>query len=161
MQNSVSEGAPFEPPSPIVGNAPYNNEAASTSLDNNGSPAFPSEAQAYSYNDVFPPLPQNQTPTLTSSNQLGQWKNKMRIHASVVTQVFTIPYEERKLDNSEKFGESESMRTCSHITAATGALIEISSSKDQSLTFLVTGKMNAVFEARRKILAHFQTQVRI
>jgi hypothetical protein len=41
----------------------------------------------------------------------------------------------------------------------TGAHIEISSSKDMSLTFLVTGKQNAVLEARRKILTHFQTQV--
>lgn len=43
----------------------------------------------------------------------------------------------------------------------TGAHIEISSSKDQSLTFLVTGKQNEVLEARRKILTHFQTQVSI
>jgi polyribonucleotide nucleotidyltransferase len=40
----------------------------------------------------------------------------------------------------------------------TGAHIEISSGKDQSLTFLVTGKANEVLEARRKILIHFQTQ---
>lgn len=43
----------------------------------------------------------------------------------------------------------------------TGARIEISSSKDQSLTFLVTGKQNEVLEARRKILTHFQTQVNL
>lgn len=41
----------------------------------------------------------------------------------------------------------------------TGAHIEISSGKDQSLTFLVSGKQNEVLEARRKILTHFQTQV--
>lgn len=40
----------------------------------------------------------------------------------------------------------------------TGAHIEISSGKDQSLTFLVTGKQSEVLEARRKILVHFQTQ---
>lgn len=40
----------------------------------------------------------------------------------------------------------------------TGAHIEISSGKDQSLTFLVTGKANEVMEARRKIFVHFQTQ---
>lgn len=43
----------------------------------------------------------------------------------------------------------------------TGAHIEISSSRDQSLTFLVSGKQNEVLEARRKILTHFQTQVKI
>jgi hypothetical protein len=46
------------------------------------------------------------------------------------------------------------------IMKETGAHIEISSSKDMSLTFLVTGKQNAVLDARRKILTHFQTQVR-
>lgn len=40
----------------------------------------------------------------------------------------------------------------------TGAHIEISSGKDQSLTFLVTGKTTEVLEARRKIFIHFQTQ---
>ena len=40
----------------------------------------------------------------------------------------------------------------------TGAHIEISSGKDQSLTFLVTGKATEVLEARRKIYVHFQTQ---
>lgn len=39
-----------------------------------------------------------------------------------------------------------------------GAHIEIFSAKDQSLTFLVTGKTSEVIEARRKILIHFQTQ---
>lgn len=43
----------------------------------------------------------------------------------------------------------------------TGAHIEISHGKDQSLTFLVTGKQNEVLKARAKILSHFQTQVSI
>lgn len=50
------------------------------------------------------------------------------------------------------------MRTCQQIMKETGAHIEITSGKDQSLTFLVTGKANEVLEARRKILIHFQTQ---
>ena len=81
----------------------------------------------------------------------------MRVGSSVVTQVFYVPSGERKYD-SEKFGEGESLRTCQNIMKDTGAHIEISSGKDQSLTFLVTGKPNEVIEARRKILVHFQTQ---
>lgn len=72
-------------------------------------------------------------------------------------QVFCIPYEERKID-SEKFGEGESMRTCQSIMKETGAHIEISSGKDKSLTFLVTGRTSEVLDARRKILIHYQTQ---
>lgn len=80
----------------------------------------------------------------------------MRVLSSVVTQVFRVPYEERKLDS--EFGEGESWRTCKNIMKDTGAHIEISSGKDKSLTFLVTGRNNEVTEARRKILSHFQTQ---
>lgn len=69
-----------------------------------------------------------------------------------------VPFEERKLDGSQKFGEGESIQTCGTIMKETGAHIEISHAKDQSLTFLVTGKQNEVLEARRKILIHFQTQ---
>lgn len=73
--------------------------------------------------------------------------------------VFCVPAEERKYDHSEKFGESESLRTCAQISKETGARIEISTSKDKSLTFLITGKMQNVQEARRKVLINFQTQV--
>lgn len=50
------------------------------------------------------------------------------------------------------------MRTCQSIMKDTGAHIEISSGKDQSLTFLVTGRTSEVLDARRKILIHYQTQ---
>lgn len=74
-------------------------------------------------------------------------------------QVFMLPFAERKQDHSDKFGEGESVRTCQNITRETGAHIEISSSRDQSLTFVVTGKKSAVIEARRRISTNFQTQV--
>jgi len=116
------------------------------------------EPPTLKYDDAFPALPESVTSASPTVNQLGQWNNKMRIGSSVVTQVFRVPFEERKFDHSDKFGEGESVRTCLQIMRETGAHIEISSSKDLSLTFLVTGKQNAVLEARRKILTHFQTQ---
>lgn len=78
-------------------------------------------------------------------------------HPPPPNQVFHVPYEERKID-SDKFGEGESMRTCHSIMKDTGAHIEISSGKDKSLTFLVTGRTGEVLDARRKILIHYQTQ---
>lgn len=60
--------------------------------------------------------------------------------------------------DSDKFGESESLRKCQHIMKDTGANIEISSAKDMTLTFVITGKHTEVAEARRKILIHFQQQ---
>ena len=38
----------------------------------------------------------------------------------------------------------------------TGAKIEMSSSKNQSLTFLITGKQDVVLKARRELLVQFQ-----
>lgn len=105
--------------------------------------------EEFRYEDLFPALPRN-APSLSNAPTI-------RIESSVVTQVFTVPFEERKID-SEKFGEGESMRTCQAIMKDTGAHIEISSGKDQSLTFLVTGRANEVLDARRKILIHYQTQ---
>lgn len=109
------------------------------------------------YDDLFPALPESVI-SAPSANTQGQWSNKMRVTSSLITQVFCVPFEERKFDHSEKFGERESQRTCQIIMKDTGAHIETSSSKDQSLTFLVAGKPNEVLEARRKILTHFQTQ---
>lgn len=75
--------------------------------------------------------------------------------------MFTISVQDRKSDNSEKFGEGESKRICSQITRETGAEIEISTSKNMNLTFLVRGKVADVVEAKRRIIASFQTQVNI
>ncbi|CAH1154251.1 unnamed protein product [Phaedon cochleariae] len=115
------------------------------------------EPSPRSYDDLFPALPES-APPMQSNNTMGQWTNsKMRVGSSTITQVFRVPYEERKLDG-QKFGEGESNHICGNIMRETGAHIEISQGKDQSLTFLVTGKQNEVLEARRKILTHFQTQ---
>ncbi|KAF5298917.1 hypothetical protein FQR65_LT09570 [Abscondita terminalis] len=115
------------------------------------------EPSICSYEDLFPALPESAPPVQNVNNVMGGWNN-FRVGTTTVTQVFRVPFEERKLDHSERFGEGESMSTCLNIMKDTGAHIEISSSKDQSLTFLVTGKQNEVLEARRKILIHFQTQ---
>lgn len=107
-------------------------------------------AAPYSYDDLFPALPESSQPKFPATN------NKFRI-GTIITQVFYVPSSERRFEN-DKFGEGESLRACQTIMKETGASIEISSGKDQSLTFLVTGKTPEVMEARRKIFVHFQTQ---
>jgi len=84
------------------------------------------------------------------------WNNKKpRVQASTITQVFHIPAEERK--GSDQFG-SDSNKKLTSIEAITGAKIEMSSSKDKSLTFLITGKADTVMKAKREILTGFQQQ---
>ncbi|XP_053677123.1 vigilin [Anopheles nili] len=130
----------------LSGNAAYEN-----SMPVNVAPV----ASTPCYDDLFPALPESEPPRFNSA--LSPAAQSMRVGSSVVTQVFIVPSGERKHD-SDKFGEGESLRTCQTIMKETNAHIEISSGKDQSLTFLVTGKVHEVFEARRKILVHFQTQ---
>ncbi|CAH2073927.1 unnamed protein product, partial [Iphiclides podalirius] len=124
----------------------HTEEMNNVGYDNSGS---------YAYDDLFPALPHSQPPV---QRNIQQVTNKLRVGSSLHTQVFHVPYEERKLDNANTFGEGESLRTCQAITKDTGAHIEISTSKDGSLTFLITGKHSAVLDARRQILTHFQQQ---
>uniref|UniRef100_A0A2M3YXE0 Putative vigilin n=1 Tax=Anopheles braziliensis TaxID=58242 RepID=A0A2M3YXE0_9DIPT len=130
-------------------------QMSSPSYEPNGPGAGGAVASTPCYDDLFPALPESEPPRF--NNTLSPATQNMRVGSSIVTQVFIVPSGERKYD-SDKFGEGESLRTCQTIMKETHAHIEISSGKDQSLTFLVTGKLNEVLEARRKILVHFQTQ---
>ena len=58
----------------------------------------------------------------------------------------------------EGFGASDGNKKLSNIKANTACKIEMSSSKDRSLTFLITGKQADVLKAKRMILVDFQTQ---
>ncbi|XP_045484905.1 vigilin [Pieris rapae] len=138
----VGDMIPVHSELPVHNNENMNNVA----YENSSSPA---------YDDLFPALPHSQPPVQRSIQQVT---NKLRVGSTLHTQVFHVPYEERKLDNANTFGEGESLRTCQSITKDTGAHIEISTSKDGSLTFLITGKHSAVLDARRLILTHFQQQ---
>ena len=75
-------------------------------------------------------------------------------------QVFRIPVEERKgfgFDDSNNISQT-AMQMVTKAMKVTSAKIEMSSSKDQSLTFLITGKQDAVLKAKRELLNNFQQQ---
>lgn len=118
------------------------------------------------YDEAFPALPPNPSgpnsgPTsgLSSPGASNKWSQKMRIGSNTVTSVFHIPFEERSDRGHDRFGEMDALKACGEITKQTGAHIELSnSSRDQSLTFLVTGKQSSVVNAKREILQRFQTQ---
>jgi len=113
--------------------------------------------QPMAYDDVFPGLPES-TLNVQLDKTIGKWNNKLRVGSRNVTQIFNIPHEERKFDSSNKFGEGDLLKTCADIMQSTGATIETSCAKDQSLTFVVIGKQDAVLEAKRQMLIRFQTQ---
>ena len=130
-------------------------------------------APATSYDDLFPSLPASAPPATASAAPIGEWNRKPLMFASsTVTQVFRIPVEERKganataannanaggSANGNSFGSEDSYRSLKNVMDKTGAKIEMSSARDQSLTFLITGKQDVVLKAKRELLNQFQTQ---
>jgi len=110
------------------------------------------------YDDLFPQLPGKAANT-GESNPLGsKWGTKPKmIIPPTVTQVFHIPIEERR--GTGGFGADDSYKKLKTVMEKSGAKIEMSTgSKDQSLTFLITGKQESVLKARRDLLAQFQTK---
>lgn len=61
---------------------------------------------AYSYDDLFPALPESSTPRFPNAAPSNSIK---RIGSTVVTQVFYVPSSERKYEN-DKFGEGEELK---------------------------------------------------
>jgi hypothetical protein len=117
-------------------------------------------APVKSYDDLFPSLPLS-APGGTSAGNApiggGQWNKKPMLASTTVTQVFRIPVEERKnfaFGTASDDGNNGMKRAIDR----TGAKIEMSASKDQSLTFLISGKQDQVLRAKRELLTSFQTQ---
>ncbi|KAK7909821.1 hypothetical protein WMY93_014505 [Mugilogobius chulae] len=117
------------------------------------------EAYIPTYLEAFPPLPEKGTPGEKTGEQPSAWGSKIRpIKASVITQVFHVPLEERRYKDNSQFGEGEEAKVCLDIMQRTGAHIELSLAKDQGLSIMVTGKLDSVMKARKEIVARLQTQ---
>ena len=64
------------------------------------------------------------------------------------------------LESNSDFGADDSLKILNSVMDKTKAKIEMSSSKDKSLTFLITGKQDIVLKARRELLSQFQVNLR-
>uniref|UniRef100_A0A671R3K8 Vigilin n=1 Tax=Sinocyclocheilus anshuiensis TaxID=1608454 RepID=A0A671R3K8_9TELE len=116
------------------------------------------EAYIPTYLEAFPPLPDKGTPGEKTGEPAGAWSKIRPIKASVITQVFHVPLEERRYKDNSQFGEGEEAKVCLDIMQKTGAHIELSLAKDQGLSIMVTGKLDSVMKARKEIVAQLQTQ---
>ncbi|KAL6118569.1 uncharacterized protein ACO6RY_03350 [Pungitius sinensis] len=117
------------------------------------------EAYIPTYLEAFPPLPEKEAPGGRTGEPASAWGSKIRpIKASVITQVFHVPLEERRYKDNSQFGEGEEAKVCLDIMQRTGAHIELSLAKDQGLSIMVTGKLESVMKARKDIVARLQTQ---
>uniref|UniRef100_A0A8D3D2J5 Vigilin n=1 Tax=Scophthalmus maximus TaxID=52904 RepID=A0A8D3D2J5_SCOMX len=57
-------------------------------------------------------------------------------------------------------GEGDQAKVCVDIMHKTGAHLELSLAKDQGLSIMVSGKLDAVMKARKEIVSRLQTQVK-
>jgi len=136
--------------------------------------AHTSEDGTPTYADAFPPLSSSSAgPSASKQSVWGQsGTNKVKqpqkpvnkkVMSSDSTQVFKIPYEERRFKNLTPYvGDAERQtQVIMDVMQKTGATIEVSVTKDQCLTIMVSGKRDATREARARITAGLQTQASI
>lgn len=130
-------------------------------------PAVDDEAYEPTYAEAFPPLPAAgsepadtfQEPVVSS--HWGVNYSKMAVRSSVITQVFSVPLEERKYKevSEQQFGGGRNQaKICSEIMSKHNVAIEISLARDQSLSVVITGKQDNVKQARKAIIQQLQTQ---
>ncbi|XP_061744399.1 vigilin-like isoform X1 [Nerophis ophidion] len=125
-----------------------------------GGPGAGEEEEALpTYKDAFPPLPEKAATTEGTQETTSAWASKLRpLKSSVITQVFHVPLEERKYKDINQFGEGDQAKVCVDIMHKTGAHLELSLAKDQGLSIMVSGKLDAVMKARKEIVSRLQTQ---
>lgn len=128
------------------------------------------EAYTPTYAEAFPPLrtpvaePTNgeRADTTSPQNNTPWGASKMSVRSSNTTQVFCVPLEERRYKEmtEQQFGKKggQQVSICSDIMAKTGVAIEMSMAKDQSLTVVITGKVENVMKARKFVVQQLQTQ---
>ncbi|XP_072246236.1 high density lipoprotein binding protein a isoform X3 [Leuresthes tenuis] len=111
------------------------------------------------YKEAFPPLPEKAATPEGTQEPANAWTSKIRpLKSSVITQVFHVPLEERKYKDINQFGEGDQAKVCVDIMHKTGAHLELSLAKDQGLSIMVSGKLDAVMKARKEIVSRLQTQ---
>ncbi|XP_061593529.1 high density lipoprotein binding protein a [Cololabis saira] len=111
------------------------------------------------YKDAFPPLPERAATPDGTQETASAWTSKIRpLKSSIITQVFHVPLEERKYKDINQFGEGDQAKVCVDIMHRTGAHLELSLAKDQGLSIMVSGKLDAVMKARKEIVSRLQTQ---
>ncbi|EDV24343.1 uncharacterized protein TRIADDRAFT_26766 [Trichoplax adhaerens] len=113
------------------------------------------------YPQAFPPLPTSSRPQETTTNMKWGPSALPSIPSSSITQVFHVPMEERKFGRhgEQVLGpEQQQAQVCKEVMQKTNTTIEVSSTKDQTLTIMVTGKKDAVAKAKRLILIGLQKQ---
>lgn len=141
-------------------------ETASSYVAPTSSNANNESQDPYSYDTVFPSLPNAAGVNLTA---MSAWNhpNKLSIRQrhQNTTVVFHVPVEERRYkdsnngtSNSNAFGGNETNKKCVEIASKHGVKVEVcTGKKDQGLHIVITGPEDKCLEAKRLIVSELQT----
>jgi len=169
-----TSSAPEHQPAPIMngnGVAAVHESAPIEAMDNNDicvsemEPVQPAHAPApTTYDDLFPSLPTGPGTGKVTAGPTGGWSRKPVLQPSSITRVLNIPRAERRAaaNGETGFGDQkiDDSKTLRNVMERSGAKIEMSSSRDQTLTFLITGPESAYLKAKAELTAAFQTQTK-
>ncbi|KAM9761472.1 high density lipoprotein binding protein a isoform 2-T2 [Menidia menidia] len=137
----------------------FNEHRSGLLPEQSGGPSAGEEEDALpTYKEAFPPLPEKAATPEGTQDTTNAWTKIRPLKSSVITQVFHVPLEERKYKDINQFGEGDQAKVCVDIMHKTGAHLELSLAKDQGLSIMVSGKLDAVMKARKEIVSRLQTQ---
>lgn len=116
------------------------------------------DVEVNNYDTVFPSLPSTGV-TMSQNSVWNQQEHKLSIKKHLnTTQIFHVPFEERKhKDGSKSFGYDANGK-CEEIANRFGVKVEMCGSKDQSLHVVISGPEEKVIEAKRAIVNELQTE---
>ncbi|XP_015787332.1 vigilin [Tetranychus urticae] len=123
------------------------------------------------YDEVFPALPES-FPLSSSDNIEMNGDSIASVHPlkpkpiptvtklkpSQVTQIYVVSPDERRFKDNNVFRERDQHKICIEIMQETSTRIEMSNSKDGKLTFLISGREDAVALAKKKIAEALQSR---
>ena len=122
-----------------------------------------SDRSPLTYDVAFPALPESESsPSFGRGpplNSLATANSKMKVKSTNITSVYRLtPDNVRASNELTKRPEAETAKIM-EIMQRTNTVIEMCSSKDGTLTFLITGKEDNVNNAKRLIGAEMETQI--
>ncbi|KAK0403353.1 hypothetical protein QR680_016873 [Steinernema hermaphroditum] len=124
-----------------------------------GAPGDGRPAEKVDYNTDFPQLPISD---VGAGGLAGAWGRKPVVKASTVTIRIALSAEERAargFGQKTIAGMSDEQTRCSQIHAETGAKIDLSEARDNSVNILISGKPEAVEKARSMLVRTLQAQI--
>jgi len=128
-------------------------------MDEQDQPQIESQADDAipTYDESFPSLPElSETRRVMAEAQKVTWAASA-IKPSLTTQVFSIAHDELKEPDREPLGKKQSVFKT--IADETSTSISRSVSKDKSVTITISGKLQDVQDARKRLLDSLQTEI--